>query len=77
MFPTDRNRMLHNQPSHVFDQQLVSAIRSGQLSPKPAMPSHLPELLQRIRRLQKQQTKARMNENIRREAFLMSKSTGS
>ena len=69
MFPTDLNRTFRDQPPHVSDQQLVSALRSGRLSPTPATPHYLPGLLQRIRRLRKQQTKARMNDNIRREAF--------
>jgi len=76
MFPTDRNRTPHGQSPRVSDQQLVSAFRSGRLSPRPAAPNYLPELLQRIRRLQKQQAKARMSENIRRETFLMSNSCG-
>ena len=77
MFPTDLNHTFRDEPPHVSDQQILSALRSGRLSPTPVTPNYLRDLLQRIRRLRKQQTKARMNENIRREAFIMSNSCGS
>ena len=69
-------RMLRGQLPRISDAQLLSALRSGRLSPLPSPPAYTLDFLQQLRGLKKRQTKARMNENIRREAFLMSDSAG-
>lgn len=74
MAPTDLTRMLRGQLPRISDRKILSALRSGRLSSFSVPPAYDLDLLQHVRRLKKQQTKARMNETIRREASFNSRS---
>ena len=76
MTPAASQPMRRGLPPRISDQQILSALRSGRLSPRPATPAYDLDLLQRVRRLRQQQTKAKMNDSIRRQALIMSPSFG-
>jgi hypothetical protein len=76
MTPTDRRRMYRGQPPRFSDDQILAALRSGQLSPLPNRPDYTLDFPQLVRRLRQQQTKARMNEAMRSHALIMTQSLG-
>ena len=76
MTPTDRRRMYRGQPPRFSDDQILAALRSGQLSPLPNRPDYTLDFPQLVRRLRQQQTKARMNEAMRSHALIMTQSVG-